>query len=56
MINHPNLLNVVVYEKHAIQAKDHIESVNQERKKRGLKNIVVATNYDEINFVDKIKL
>ena len=37
---------IVVYEKHAIQAKDHIESVNQERKKRGLKNIVVTTNYD----------
>ena len=46
MINHPNLRKVVVYEKHAIQAKDHIESVNQERKKRGLKNIVVTTKYD----------
>ena len=45
MINHPNLRKVVVYEKHAIQAKDHIEYVNQERKKRGLKNIVVSTKY-----------
>ena len=43
MIDHPNLCEVLVYEKHAIQAKDHIESVNQERKKRGLKNIVVST-------------
>ena len=45
MINHPNLCEVVVYEKHARQAKDHIESVNQERKKRGLNNIVVSTKY-----------
>ena len=42
MINHPNLCEVIVYEKHAIQAKDHIESVNEERKKRGLKNIAVS--------------
>ena len=48
MINHPNLRKVEVYEKHARQAKDHIEYVNQERKKRGLKNIVVSTTYDEI--------
>ena len=48
MINNPNLCEVVVYEKHAIQAKDHIESVNQERKKRGLKNIAVLTKYDAI--------
>ena len=45
MINHPNLREVTVYEKHAIQAKDHIKYVNQERKKRGLKNIVVSTKY-----------
>ena len=45
MINHPNLCEVVVYEKHAIQAKDHIEYVNEERKKRGLKNIVVSSKY-----------
>ena len=45
MIDHPNLCEVIVYEKHAIQAKDHIESVNQERKKRGLNNIVVLTKY-----------
>ena len=45
MINHPNLREVVVYEKHAIQAKDHIESVNEERKKRGLKNIAVSKKY-----------
>ena len=42
MINHPNLREVLMYDKHAIQAKDHIESVNQERKKRGLKNIAVS--------------
>ena len=48
MINHPNLCEVIVYEKHAIQAKDHIESVNQERKKRGLKNIAVLTKYEAI--------
>ena len=45
IINHPNLREVVVYEKHARQAKDHIESVNEERKKRGLKNIVVSKKY-----------
>ena len=46
MINHPNLYNVCMYEKHAIQAKDHIESINQERRKRGLKNIASLTMYD----------
>ena len=45
MINHPNLREVIVYEKHARQAKDHIESVNEERKKRGLKNISVSKKY-----------
>ena len=45
MIDHPNLREVIMYEKHARQAKDHIESVNQKRKKRGLKNIVVSTKY-----------
>ena len=42
MINHPNLHEVVVYEKHAIQAKDHIEYVNQERKNRGLKKNILT--------------
>ena len=46
MINHPNLYKVRMYKKHAIQAKDHIESVNQERRKRGLKKITVSTRYD----------
>ena len=43
MINHPNLCKVYMYKKHIIQAKDHIESVNQERRNRGLKNIAVLT-------------
>ena len=46
MINHLNLYKVHMYKKHAIQAKDHIESVNQERRKRGLENIAVSTIYD----------
>ena len=46
MINHPNLCEIVMYKKHTIQAKDHIESVNQERRKRGLKNIAAITMYD----------
>ena len=50
MIDHPNLCEVIVYEKHALQAKDHIKSVNQERKKRGLKNIVVSTKYMVYNY------
>ena len=47
MINHPNLCQVRMYKKHTIQAKDHIESVNQERRKRGLKNIAASTIYDQ---------
>ena len=54
MIDHPNLRLVIVYEKHAIQAKDHIESVNEERKKRGLKIIDVSTKYDSINIIKKM--
>ena len=46
MINHPNLCEICMYKKHTIQAKDHIESINQERRKRGLKNIAVLTMYD----------
>ena len=56
MIDHPNLRLVIVYEKHVIQAKDHIEFVNQERKKRGLKNIDVSTKYDSINCINKMLL
>ena len=46
MINHPNLCTVIMYEKHAKQAKDHIESVNQERRKQGLESIAALTRYD----------
>ena len=56
MINHPNLCEVLVYKKHARQAKDHIEYFNEERKKQGLKNIAVSTLYDTLNFINKIVL